>query len=107
MIGVGACGSIGSVLFVSMPHCVSLKYFAACCALCLCCMCSPSLSLLWYGVGVYFLFKSFIPSHLSLMSRSLEIDSSTLLFLSSFLVLMNSSQLTLSSTLRTHKFLSL
>ena len=90
MIGVGFCDGIGSVLSVSTPHCVSLRYVAACCALCSRCMCIPSLSLLWYGVGVYFLFRSLIPNHLSLVSRSLEIDSSILHFLSSLLVLINS-----------------
>jgi hypothetical protein len=35
-----SCGTIGvsfscGVSCVSLPHCVSLKYFAACCALCL------------------------------------------------------------------------
>ena len=39
---------------------------------------------------MYFLFSSFIPSHPPLMSNSLEIDSSTLFFLSSFLALVNS-----------------
>ena len=39
---------------------------------------------------MYFPFSSFIPSHLSLMSNSLEIDSSILFFLSSFLILVNS-----------------
>ena len=39
---------------------------------------------------MYFLFSSFIPGHLSLMSNSLEIDSSAQFFLSSFLALVNS-----------------
>ena len=59
------------------PHCFSLRYFAASCALFLWCMCSPFWSLLWKGVGLYFLLSSLIPSHLSLRSRSLETDSRT------------------------------
>ena len=59
IIGVGFGDGANSVLLDEFPHCVPLKYLAACCALCLCLMCSPSLSLLWYGVGVYFLFNSF------------------------------------------------
>ena len=39
---------------------------------------------------MYFLFSSLIPSHLSLRSRSLEIASSILAFLPSFLFLLNS-----------------
>jgi hypothetical protein len=36
IIGVGFCEVAGSVLLVAVPQCVSLGYFAACCALCLC-----------------------------------------------------------------------
>jgi hypothetical protein len=73
--------------FGSIPHCGSLEYFAANCALCLCCMCNPPSTLLWNGVGVYLLFTSLIPSHLSLRSKSFDIDSSIMFGLSSFLFL--------------------
>ena len=65
---------------VLVPRCCSLRYFAASCALSLCCMCCPCAYLLWNGVGLYFLLGSLIPSHLSLMSSSLESDSIILVF---------------------------
>ena len=74
---------------VLVPHCRSLKYFAASCALSLCCMCCPCAFLLWNGVGLYFLLSSLIPSHLSLMSSSLESYSIILHVLSSLLFFMN------------------
>ena len=69
-----------------VPHCVSLRYFAAYCALCLYWMWIPFLSLLWNGVGVYFFLSSLIPNHLSLRSKSFEMDSRILFLLSSFLL---------------------
>ena len=90
IICVGFCDGISSVELLLFPHCVSLKYFAANCALLSCVICCPSLSLLWYGVGLYFLLNSLIPNHLSLMSRSFDTDSRILVFLSCFLLCMNS-----------------
>ena len=93
------CSVFGSIIGVSIsslvwfevfvPHCFSLRCFAVSCALFLCCMCIPSAFLLWKGVGVYFLFKSLIPNHLSLMSSSFDTDSIILLFLSSLLLFVN------------------
>ena len=87
IIGVSICSCNAASLFI--PHCVSLKCFAASCALCLCCICSPAAFLLWKGVGLYFLFSSLIPSHLSLRSRSFETESIILCFLSSLLLFVN------------------
>ena len=85
MIGFWLNGELSSWI----PHCFSLKCFAASCALLLWWMCSPSWFLLWKGVGLYFLLGSLNPSHLSLRSRSLETDSIILCFLSSFLLFVN------------------
>ena len=74
---------------VFVPHCFSLKCFAASCAL-VCVVCVLLLHfLLWKGVGVYFLFRSLIPSHLSLISSSSDTDSIILPFLSSLLLFAN------------------
>ena len=93
------CSVFWSIIVVSVislvassvfnPHCFSLRYLAASCALFLCCMCSPSAFLLWNGVGLYFLLSSLIPIHLSLMSKSFETDSMILCFLSSLLLFVN------------------
>ena len=87
MIGVFITSCCAASAFV--PHCFSLKCFAASCALLLWCMCSPCAFLLWNGVGLYFLFSSLIPIHLSLRSSSLETDCIILCFLSSLLLFEN------------------
>jgi len=87
IIGVSFCSCRASSLFV--PHCFSLRCFAASCALLLWLICSPSAFLLWKGVGLYFLFSSLIPIHLSLRSNSFDTDSIILCFLSSLLLFVN------------------
>ena len=87
IIGVSFNSCSISSLFV--PHCFSLKCFAASCALFLWFMCSPSAFLLWKGVGLCFLFGSLIPIHLSLRSSSFDTDSITLCFLSPLLLFVN------------------
>ena len=85
------CGSsccVSSLLFVPvcLPHWFLLRCSAAFCARSFHCTLCPFLSLLWYGVGLYFVFSALIPSHLSLMSNSCVSVLSTSCFLSSFLL---------------------
>ena len=87
MLYCSALGSMIGVLIIScctasvfIPHCFSLRCFAASCALLLWCMCSPAAFLLWNGVGLHFLLSSPIPNHLSFRSRSFDTDSMILCF---------------------------